>query len=129
MNIDIPLSFETRLNPSYKLPLAIVMLALPCVWLNTWLALAIAIFGIFLAIQAKFLTLVFSSSNLDIYRGETLIRQFPYSDWQNWQIFWQKVPVLFYFKEVKSIHFLPIIFDPLMLQTCLEKHCPKAESF
>jgi Protein of unknown function (DUF3119) len=126
MNINIPITLETRLSPSYNLPLAIVLLALPCVWLNNWLGLAIAIFGIFLAIQAKFLTLVFSSNNLDIYRGKTLIRQFPYSDWQNWQIFWQKVPILFYFKEEKSIHFLPIIFDPNILKACLEKYCPKA---
>jgi Protein of unknown function (DUF3119) len=126
MNIDIPLSLETRLSPSYNLPLAILLLAVPLVWLNSYVALAIAIFGIFLAIQAKLLTLVFSTSNLDIYRGTTMIRQFPYSDWQNWQIFWQKVPILFYFKEVNSIHFLPIIFDPNTLQACLEKHCPKA---
>ncbi len=61
---------------------------------------------------------------LDIYRSEQLIRQFPYADWQNWRIFWHRVPILFYFKEVKSIHFLPILFDPKMLETCLERHCP-----
>ncbi len=124
MNPDI--SLETRLSPSYNLPLGIVVLALACIWLNIWLAAAIALFGLFLAAQAKLLTLVFTPANLDIYRGSTLIRQFPYSDWQNWEVFYQKAPILFYFKEVKSIHFLPIIFDPLTLQACLEKYIPRA---
>jgi hypothetical protein len=124
MNTDI--SLETRLSPSYNLPLGIVVLAIPLIWLNIWLGAAIALFGLFLAVQAKLLTLVFTPANLDIYRGTSLIRQFPYSDWQNWEIFGQQVPILFYFKEVKSIHFLPIIFNPSELEACLEKHIPKS---
>jgi hypothetical protein len=34
---------------------------------------------------------------------------------------------LLYFKEVKSIHFLPIIFDSNTLKECLEKYCSKKE--
>jgi hypothetical protein len=37
------------------------------------------------------------------------------------------VPILFYFKEINSIHFLPILFDRKMLQTCLEQRCPRLD--
>ncbi|WP_390883386.1 DUF3119 family protein [Kovacikia minuta] len=63
----------------------------------------------------------FTETDFDIYRGEKLIRRFPYRDWQNWRIFWSPVPILFYFREVKSIHFLPILFDPKTLRLCLER--------
>ncbi|HBB34665.1 MAG TPA: DUF3119 domain-containing protein, partial [Cyanobacteria bacterium UBA9273] len=43
----------------------------------------------------------------------------------NWRIFWPQLPILFYFKEIKSIHFLPILFDPKQLNTCLEQRCPR----
>jgi hypothetical protein len=67
---------------------------------------------------------------LDIYRGDKLIRRFPYQDWENWDIFWYYLPTLFYFKEVKSLHFLPILFDPKLLRACLEaKQLPKRRSW
>jgi hypothetical protein len=119
-------SVETvELAPSYRLPLALVGLALPLLWVQPLLSGAIALFGLFLLYQTVTLRLQFTASALDIYRGETLIRRFPYQDWQNWAIFWSPVPILFYFKEVKSIHFLPILFDPSGLRTCLEERCPR----
>jgi hypothetical protein len=114
-----------ELAPSYKLPIALVVCALPLILIQIWVSLVIAVLGLFLIFQAATIRLQFTETALDLYRGETLLRRFPYQDWQNWRIFWQPVPILFYFKEVKSIHFLPILFDPKMLQTCLERHCPK----
>jgi Protein of unknown function (DUF3119) len=119
-------NLETRLSPSFRLPLSIVALSIPCYFLQIWLAAAIAIFGIFLLIQSASLSLVFTASDLDIYRGQTLIRKFPYRDWQNWQIFWRGFPILFYLKEVNSIHFLPVLFDSQTLESCLERHIPKS---
>ena len=113
------------LSPSYRLPIALVVLAAPLLFVQVWVSLVIALFGLFLLFQAATLRLCFTETALDIERGQTLIRRFPYQDWQNWQIFWLPVPILFYFKEVNSIHFLPILFDPRMLQTCLEAHCPR----
>lgn len=110
-----------QLAPSYKLPLVLVIAGIPMLLVQVWLGGAIILFGLFLMFQAATLRLQFTESALDIYRGETLIRQFPYQEWQNWEIFWSAVPILFYFKEVNSIHFLPIIFDPIMLKTCLEQ--------
>lgn len=101
-----------ELAPSYVLPLVLVLAAIPVLLFSIWVGGAIALFGLFLMFQAVTLRLQFTDTALDIYRGETLIRRFPYQEWQNWEIFWTSVPILFYFKEVKSIHFLPIRLTP-----------------
>jgi hypothetical protein len=102
--------------------------AIPLLFLQPWVGGVIAILGLFLMFQAVTIRLQFTATDLDIYRGEKLIRRFPYLEWQNWRIFWDKIPILFYFKEVKSIHFLPILFDPNTLKKCLEERCPRIES-
>ncbi len=122
------LASTVQLAPSYTLPLVLVIAAIPVLFFWVPAGGAIALFGLFLMFQAVTLRLQFTPSALDIYRGETLIRRFPYQEWQNWQIFWSSFPILFYFKEVNSIHFLPILFDPKMLQTCLEQRCPRGEA-
>jgi hypothetical protein len=114
-----------QLAPSYTLPLVLVLAAMPMLLFSAWLGGAIALLGLFLMFQAVTLRLQFTETALDIYRGEALLRRFPYQEWQNWEIFWTSFPILLYFKEVKSIHFLPILFDPKMLKTCLEQRCPR----
>lgn len=114
----------TELSPSYRIPLALVGLAVPLAVVNLWLGGGVGLFGLFLWIQALTLRLRFTETALDIYRGDKQIRQFPYAEWAQWDIFWSPVPILFYFREVKSIHFLPIIFSPSQLRTALEAHCP-----
>lgn len=116
---------ETELAPSYRIPITLVALAVLLFWLQPWLSGAIALLGLLLLFQTITLRLRFTATALDIYRGEQRIRHFPYQDWTNWEIFWQPVPILFYFKEVNSIHFLPIIFNPSQLRACLEAHCPR----
>lgn len=124
--VPSPISNQTvELLPNFWVPIGLVLLALPLLWVQVWVSGAIAVFGLFLFIQAATLRLRFTPSDLDIYRGESLIRRFPYQEWQNWRIFWTPVPILFYFKEINSIHFLPVLFDPKMLQTCLEARCPR----
>lgn len=118
----------TILAPSYALPVVLVIVAIPLALLQPWVGGAIALFGLFLMFQAATLRLQFTETALDIYRGETLIRRFLYQDWLNWQIFWSPVPILFYFKEVNSIHFLPILFDPKMLKNCLEQRITVVKS-
>lgn len=110
------------LSPSYKLPLVIIAGAVPLAFVQIWLAGVIALFGVFLLYQAATLRLTFTQTDLDIYRGDTQIRRFPYQEWQRWDIFWPPVPVLFYFREVNSIHFLPILFAPHELRSQLEQH-------
>ncbi|MBW4465266.1 MAG: DUF3119 family protein [Pegethrix bostrychoides GSE-TBD4-15B] len=117
-----------ELAPSYAIPLVLVLLALPLLTLQVWLGGTVAVLGLFLLVQAATLRLRFSETALDIYRGERCIRQFPYQDWQNWRIFWPSLPILLYFREVNSIHFLPILFNAKTLRICLEQHCPEPES-
>lgn len=124
----VPSASTIQLAPSYRLPLVLIIAAIGVLLFSAWVGGAIALFGLFLLFQAATLRLQFTETALDIHRGETLIRSFPYQDWQNWRIFWYPVPVLFYFKEIKSIHFLPILFDPKMLQSCLEQRCPRIET-
>lgn len=114
----------TDLQPSFVIPLALLFGAIPIFLLQMWVGLAIAVFGIFLTVQTAIIKLSFTATALEVYRTGKLIRSFPYAEWQNWRIFWEPIPILFYFKEVKSIHFLPIIFDPVTLKVCLERHCP-----
>ncbi|MBE9036700.1 DUF3119 family protein [aff. Roholtiella sp. LEGE 12411] len=114
-----------ELKPSYNIPVVLVLAAIPVLIVQPWVGFTIALFGLFLMFQALTLRLQFTITDLDIYRGEKLIRRFPYQEWQNWRIFWNGVPILFYFKEIKSIHFLPILFDPNALKSCLEQRCPR----
>ncbi len=114
-----------RLNPSYNLPLGLLVVATGLILVRWWLAAGVAGFAVFLAIQAATLRLVFTAEALDIYRGEAQIRHFPYCDWQHWEIYSEAVPVLFYFREVHSIHFLPVLFDPEGLRAALQRRVPR----
>ncbi|MDJ1176713.1 DUF3119 family protein [Roseofilum capinflatum] len=114
------------LKPSYRIPLVLVLLSIPLGAVQIGLSAAIALFGLFLTLQTATIRLTFSETALDVYRSGKLIRQFPYQEWENWEIFWDKLPILFYFKEIKSIHFLPIIFDSSTLKRTLEERCPRS---
>jgi Protein of unknown function (DUF3119) len=114
-----------ELKPSYNIPVVLAITAIPLIFVQPWIGSVFMLFGLFLMFQALTLRLQFTPTDLDIYRGEKLIRRFPYQEWQNWRIFWNTVPILFYFKEIKSIHFLPILFDANTLKSCLEERCPR----
>lgn len=127
MTAATPITSEQtiELAPSYTLPIVIVLGAIPLLLLQPWVSAIVALFGLFLLFQTATIRLKFTQTALDVCRSDKIIRSFPYREWQNWRIFWPGVPILFYFKEVKSIHFLPILFDAKMLQTCLEQRCPR----
>ncbi|MCU0546885.1 MAG: DUF3119 family protein [Oscillatoriaceae cyanobacterium Prado104] len=130
MNTTAPSTAPTstiELAPSYAIPLVLVLSAIPLLLVQKWASLPIALFGLFLMYQAATIRLQFTDTALDIYRSQNLIRRFPYREWQNWRIFWPAVPILFYFKEINSIHFLPVLFDRKMLQACLEERCPRQD--
>jgi hypothetical protein len=119
-----PTGQSIELSPSYNIPLTLIVFAIPLLLLQPWLSLVLALFGLFLMFQAIAIRLQFTETALDVYRSQNLIRRFPYNEWQTWRIFWNRIPILFYFKEVNSIHFLPIIFNAKSLKNCLEKYCP-----
>lgn len=88
--------------------------------------LVLAIFSIFLFIQTAILQLTFSADALLVTRRSwgapaVEIKRFPYKEWQYWQIFWPRFPVLFYFREINSIHFLPMLFNANQLQIELKR--------
>ncbi|GAX36995.1 DUF3119 family protein [Nodularia sp. NIES-3585] len=120
-----PSTSTVELQPSYNIPIVLLISAIPLVVVQLWVGIVIALLGLFLLIQTLTIRLHFTPTDLDIYRGEKLLRSFPYQEWQNWRIFWNGIPILFYFKEVNSIHFLPILFDPKTLKSCLEERCPR----
>ncbi len=114
-----------ELQPSYNIPIVLLIAAIPLLVVQVWVGVVIGLLGLFLLLQTATIRLHFTATDLDIYRGEKLLRRFPYQEWQNWRIFWNGIPILFYFKEVNSIHFLPILFDPKTLKSCLESRCPR----
>ncbi len=126
MTPETPSISETvELAPSYTLAIAVVLIGAAIVPLQIWVGGIVALFGGFLLLQSALLRLQFTVTNLDVYRNGKVIRSFPYSEWSHWEIFWQPIPILFYFREVNSIHFLPILFDPKMLQALLKQRCPQ----
>lgn len=116
-----------ELAPNYRIPLFLVILSLPLLFLQVWLGIIFSLLGLFLMFQTTRIRLQFTPTSLDVYLSGQQIRSFPYQEWQNWRIFWTPVPILFYFKEVNSIHFLPILFDPKTLKSCLEERCPRID--
>ncbi|BAZ46004.1 hypothetical protein NIES4102_30320 [Chondrocystis sp. NIES-4102] len=117
-----------KLAPNYRIPIVLLILGAGSLLVSLYLAVPIALLGLFLTVQTVLIRLEFTDQALNVLRSDKIIRSFPYSEWLNWEIFWQPVPILFYFKEVKSIHFLPIIFDPKTLLACLNEHCPRQTS-
>ncbi len=114
-----------ELAPSYNIPIVLIAAVIPLVWFQTWVAFVIGFFGLFLLVQTALIRLQFTDTDLVVFRSGKEIRRFPYAEWQEWQIFWSPVPVLFYFREINSIHFLPVLFQPQELRACLEKYCPR----
>jgi hypothetical protein len=117
-------SQATKLSPNYVISVVIVLAGLPLIPIQPIAAGVVAIFGLLLVYQTATIRLVFTATDLEVYRSQEKFRTFPYQEWQDWKVFWFGFPILFYFKEIKSIHFLPVLFDPQMLKTCLEKHIP-----
>lgn len=118
---------STTLTPSYKLPIAIALISLPLLFLQLWLGLLVAILGLFLIYQTTTIRLIFTATALEVWRNQSILKTFPYADWQTWTVFWPSVPILFYFKEVNSIHFLPMLFAPEELRECLAAHVEASE--
>ena len=110
------------LAPRPWVPLGVITLGAACALLNRWAAAGVAVFGLFLLIQSQILRLQFSADALLVWRGNSVLRTFPYSAWLGWKLFWGPIPVLFYFREQQSIHLLPVLFDASSLREQLNRH-------
>jgi len=110
------------LAPRVWVPLGVVALGLALLPVAPrWggvpaLALLVSLFGLFLLLQSQLLRLQFSEEALLVWRQQSLLRRFPYAEWLGWKLFWGPLPVLFYFREQRSIHLLPVLFDATTLR-------------
>jgi hypothetical protein len=104
-----------ELAPNYRIPLFLVILSLPLLFLQVWIGIIFSLLGLFLMFQTTRIRLQFTPTSLDVYLSGQQIRSFPYQEWQNWRIFWNRVPILFYFKEMpgKILSFSSIASDRL----------------
>jgi hypothetical protein len=124
-------SEAVSLAPRFFVPLGVTLLGGLCIPLQAgwggfrWLALLLVLFGGFLLLQARLLRLEFDDAALLVRRGDREIRRFPYGAWLGWRLFWPAVPVLFYFREERSIHLLPVLFDATSLRQQLEQRLPR----
>ncbi|MFM7086404.1 MAG: DUF3119 family protein [Cyanobium sp.] len=115
------------LEPRFWVPLGVTLLGPACLvvsplWSGVrWLTLALVLFGGFLLLQARLISLRFSASELQVWSGSREIRRFPYSTWLGWRLFWPRLPILFYFREQQSIHLLPVLFDAGTLREQLQQ--------
>ena len=111
------------LSANPRLPLLVFLLsaALLPLPLAPWPTLVVALFSLFLLLQAYSLRLEFCADTLVVWRGSQELRRFPYQDWLGWRLFAPWLPGLFYFREVKSIHLLPILFDAEELKRQLQR--------
>ncbi|MEA5390854.1 DUF3119 family protein [Cyanobium gracile UHCC 0139] len=118
------------LRPRAWVPLGLLALAgaglgLRPLWSAAlWPALAMGVMGLFLLLQTALLRLRFAADALLVSRGDSVIRRFPYDEWIAWRVWWPALPVLFYFRERKSIHLLPMLFDATALREELERRLP-----
>jgi hypothetical protein len=112
---------ETLITPNYRLGVAIALIGIGLLFVQKAIGLLVALLGLFLIYQTNNIGLKFTATALEVQRQGNTFKTFPYAEWQNWEIFWSPVPILFYFKEINSIHFLPILFSPAELRACLEK--------
>lgn len=118
---------STVLTPSYKLSIAIIAIAFVVLLLPVktgGAGIVLILLGSFLLYQSATIRLSFTATALEVQRNDRVLKTFPYAEWQTWKIFWPAVPILFYFKEVNSIHFLPVLFSSEELLECLETYCP-----
>ncbi len=111
------------IRPSPRLPLVILLFsaALLLLPLRPLPTLVLSLFSVFLLVQTYSLKLEFSETDLVVRRGQNELRRFPYREWMTWRLFAPWLPGLFYFRETKSIHFLPILFKPEELREQLEQ--------
>ena len=113
---------SVTLSPNARLPLLVVVLgiALLPLPLSPWPTIVVVLFGVFLLIQTASLRLEFEERALIVWQNGRELRRFPYDQWLTWRLFAPWLPGLFYFRETKSIHFLPILFSQKQLREQLE---------
>jgi hypothetical protein len=81
----------------------------------------VAVFGLFLGFQTATVRIVFAAEQFEVWQYRRRVVGFPYKEWRNWKVFWPGLPILFYFREVYSPHFLPMLFSDRILRENLRR--------
>ena len=124
----LPKGSGVILPPHYGVGLGVLVLALAALALvpawppSLWLCLTLGLLGLFLVLQTALLRLEVQDGELVVWRQDSLLRRFPYGAWLSWRLFWPGLPVIFYFREERSIHLLPMLFNAKALSQQLEHH-------
>lgn len=87
---------------------------------------ALIVFGLFLGFQTVTVRIVFGAEAFEVWQYRRRVVSFPYNEWLSWRVFWPGVPILFYFREVYSPHFIPMLFSHRQLVAGLQKFLPPA---
>ena len=117
------------LAPSPRLPLLILLLGPVLLLLpyRPWPTLLNSLVGLALLLQVYSLQLEFDDNALVVWRGQRELRRFPYKDWISWRLFWQGFDCLLYFREQRTPHLIPVLFDAVELRAQLRKHVGNLE--
>ncbi|MCS6782802.1 MAG: DUF3119 family protein [Gloeomargarita sp. SKYBB_i_bin120] len=119
-----PYCVPYTLNPDYRVAAGVAVMGLVGAAWSWPLGLALVGLAAFLAWQTTTLRWTFTETAVVLTRYGQTIRTFPYADWRDWSLFWPGVPVVLFFREVHSIHFVPVLFDPVALTRYLTHYCP-----
>lgn len=116
---------SVTITPKFTLSFIVLALGITALFILPIVpALLLFLFGLFLIYQTATLRIVFLEDTFAVQRSGRTLVDFPYADWFTWKILWPPVPILLFFKEVKSIHFIPMLFSPKELQENLERFIP-----
>eukprot|EP00741_Cyanophora_paradoxa_P006703 tig00001033_g6484.t1 len=117
----------TVIMPSYRVPLGLAAIDLALVAAKAPVALDafVLLLALFLLRQAGALRLVFTGDSMELrtFKGDgssSVVRSFPYAEWINWRVFWPAFPVIVFWRETKSPHFMPMLFDAAQLKEQLK---------
>ncbi len=115
-------SRPVSIAPSPRLPLLIFVLgpALLPLPLHPWPTLINSLIALALLVQSYSLRLEFEQNALIVWRGSQELRRFPYDDWMSWRLFWDGFPAVLYFRERKSPHLIPVLFNAKELREQLK---------
>ncbi|MCS7030158.1 MAG: DUF3119 family protein [Gloeomargarita sp. SKYG116] len=121
---SVPLTVPYTLNPDYRVAVGLAALGLAVMPWSWPVGAVCEAMTAFLAWQTTTLRWTFTETAVVLTRNGQPIRTFPYAEWQDWYLFWPRVPVVLFFREVRSIHFVPVLFDPAALTCYLNYYCP-----
>ena len=113
---------SVTINPSFKLPIILIILSFSLLFLRIGSLPTIisASFSFFLLLQTFTLRIKISQDDFIVLQLGKEIRRFPFKNWLTWKLFLPNLPGIFYFREKSSPHLLPILFNPEQLRNQLK---------